>query len=530
MTRLYRLFSFIAIPLISLFLFSCGGGGGGGSTPGSVSPASTGTVTLLVTDAPSDDFNAIILSVTRAELFCDSGKVEVFSGFKKFDLLKLANVTEIFAEKDVPVGICSKIRLTLKEIELVKKDGSGSAYPKLPGNGKLDLNPRGGFEILPNTRRFIQLDMDAEKSIKETGNGEYQFRPVVFVKIVTDSFDTKLVRLEGIVDNLDVANGSFELCYIHAQNELLDDDSEDGNPYCVAVNTTRADASFFDSNGDPTTINNLEDGDRVTAVGRFSLAGYGVTRRKQDGGDNNSKDSNSDDRSSDDRSSDDDSSDDNGDRKIVLIAEVVWQDNEGNYDRFKGIARSEVTTDTERGTWFKYSTFPGQVACGGSDENPIPTIVQDGTRIYDREGNELGTEDIQSGVPTLVDGVCDEDKGDIGLKSAMITLDLNSIFQTQLVGTIADVKEDLLGVPSGLDLVTDEEVDGTTDHCVIFNDGMQVFETTVEDDVASFRQRTVFSLADGQRADVFGDEYDVTGCLKADTIIYQEEEAVIQPI
>jgi len=524
MRSLSRLFRFITIPVLSLFLFACGGGGGGGTT-GSVSPASTGTVTLLVTDAPSDDFNAIILSVTRVELFCASGKVEVFSGFKKFDLLKLANVTEIFAEKDVPVGICSKIRLTLKEIELVMKDGSRE-YPKLPGNGKLDLNPRGGFEILPYTRLFIQLDMDAEKSIKvhETGNGKYQFRPVVFVKIVTDSFGTKLVRLEGFVDNLDAASGSFELCRIQAQGELLDDDSEDGDPYCVTINTTQANASFFDSDGDPTTIKNLADGDFVTAVGRFSFAGYRVTASRHD---------------DDDGSSDDDSSDDDADRQLVLNAEIVWQDNDGNYDQFRGLARSEVTTDevtidnvagTDIGAWFKFDTFPGQEACGGSDEVSIPALVQDGTRLYDRFGNELGADDVQPGIPTLIDGVCDDGKGGVGLKSAMITLDLHSIFQTQLVGTIADVKEDLLGVPSGLDLVTDEEVDGTTDHCVIFNDGMQVFETIVEDDVASFRQRTVFSLADGQRADVFGDEYDVTGCLKADTIIYQEEEAVFQPI
>jgi hypothetical protein len=480
---------------------------------------------LLVTDAPSDYFNAINLAVTRVELLSDSGKVELFSGLKKFDLLKLSNVTEIFSETVVPTGSYDKIRLTLKNprgIELVLKDGSRE-YPKQPGNGKLDLNPRGSFDVLPDSRIFIQLDMDAEKSIKTkaTGNGKYQFRPVVFVKIVTDSSDTRLVRLEGVVDNLDVASGNFDLCHIKAQGELLDDDYEDGNPYCVAINTMYADSSFFDNDGDPTTIKNLADGDFVTAVGRFSILGGRVTASSHD----------DDDSSSDDRSSDD-SSDDDIDRQLILNAEIVWQDNDGNYDQYRGIARSEVTSDevtidtvdTDIGTWFKFETLPGQEACGGSDEASIPAIVQDGTRLYDRDGNELGTDDIQPGIPTLIDGVCDDEKGGIGLKSAMITLDILGIFQTQLVGTIASVEDDF----SGLTLVTEDE--GITDRCVVFNEGIQVFETLMEDNNVNFKQRTVFSLAAGQEADVFGEENDVTGCLEADTIIYEEGGAVIQPI
>ena len=223
MRDLYRLFRFMAIPVISLFLFACGGGGGGDSTAtGTVSPAGTGTVTLLVTDAPSDDFSAINLTVTQAELISDQGSVVLFSGIKTFDLLQLATATEIFSVTDVPAGSYDKIRLTLTDIELVMKDGSPSMYPDLPGNGKLDLNPRGSFDVAAGDSLMLQLDMDAEKSIKVTGTGnamKYQFRPVVFVKIVNNSADTKLVRLQGEAYNLDYTGGSFDLCVISMRRD-----------------------------------------------------------------------------------------------------------------------------------------------------------------------------------------------------------------------------------------------------------------------------------------------------------------------
>ena len=75
-------------------LISCGGGGGGGGdsvvdAAGDVATADKGTVTLLVTDAPTDDFKEINLTILKAELLCDSGNQVLFSGVKEFDLLRL---------------------------------------------------------------------------------------------------------------------------------------------------------------------------------------------------------------------------------------------------------------------------------------------------------------------------------------------------------------------------------------------------------------------------------------------------------
>jgi hypothetical protein len=512
MRYLFRVFRFFAIPVVTLFLFACGGGGsgsGGGGT--TVSPAGTGTVTLLVTDGPSDDFDAINLSVVRAELFSDSGKVTLFSGEKTFDLLQLKNVTEIFSVTNVPNGTYNRIRLTLTSIELVKKDGT-RAYPKLPGNGKLDLNPRGSFVVRAGSTVLIQLDMDAEKSVKVAGSGNgqnYQFRPVVFVKIVANQFDTKLVRLRGTVNSLDTLEGTFDLCRIEVQGLLLDDNEEDGEQYCVMVDTVLASASFFDINGDPTDIHTFENGDIVTAVGRFAFDGATIASSKTI----KTSAHNQDDNSRDHRSDDDDSADDDYDpNKMVLIAEVVWQ---GDFVEVRGIARSGVTTDAHNCTVFDLEVLPGQ---GYVFDAPIVTVLQRGTRLYNRKGLPIDQSAIQDGVRARVDGVFQAEPEE--LKAALAIFD-TEVTQAQLIGTIGSVADDF----SSMNLLTD-----SGDRCVLIDSrssGTQIFETSLgDDDTIQFDQKAASDLRSGNTANVFGD-FDVTSCLQAETIIYEVDGASI---
>ncbi len=181
--RLAGVFSIIA--LIAA-LVSCGGGGSSDvNTTGE-----KGTVALLVTDAPTDDFKEINLTILKAELLCDSGNQVLFSGVKELDLLQLTDVTEIFSVSEVTVGFCSKIRLKLAQIELVFKDlGKASVLTKLLGNGKLDLKPKSDFYVGPYHPLYIQLDFDAKKSIHIKSKAKCNFRPVVFIKIIKDKFD-----------------------------------------------------------------------------------------------------------------------------------------------------------------------------------------------------------------------------------------------------------------------------------------------------------------------------------------------------
>lgn len=249
-----------------LFVSACGSSSGDSSEPTtpSTTPSDpqTGMVGILFTDAPTDDYSAIKLNVIEARLIGgDESQQVLFQGSEPIDLLDLTNFSEPVIFGEVQAGTYTKLRLIIDSLELVPLDGGDSIFPKLPANGKIDLLQAGGFDVLPGRTLVIEIDMDANKSIKITnaGNsGQVKFRPVVKVKIVDGGLPHKLARLEGSVsgDPDDVA-GSFTLCDI------------DTPDYCVAV-ATNSMTGIFDDEGLDTTFGILDDGNMVVVIGRYA--------------------------------------------------------------------------------------------------------------------------------------------------------------------------------------------------------------------------------------------------------------------
>jgi len=230
-----------------------------GNVPGGT--VTTGTVGILFTDAPTDEYSAIKLYVVGAILIGEDESQEIlFEGSEPIDLLDLTNFSEPIVFGEVKVGTYTKLRLIVDRLELVPMDGGESIYPHLPGNGKIDLLQSEGFNVLPGRTLMMMVDMDANKSIKTTnaGNsGKVNFRPVVKVKIIDGGSLHKLARLEGSVSGTpgDPAGG-FVLCDI---------DSPD---YCVDVRTDGT-TSVFDDEGLGTDFSTLNDGDMVIVIGRY---------------------------------------------------------------------------------------------------------------------------------------------------------------------------------------------------------------------------------------------------------------------
>ncbi len=90
----------------------------------------------------------------------------------------------LLLNEEVPAGRYCKIRMRISE---VRAEGGPCEYLdiKLPG-GKIDLNPRGPFELGENELIYLRLDIDVDKSIHlhATGSDKCIFRPVVFVDIL----------------------------------------------------------------------------------------------------------------------------------------------------------------------------------------------------------------------------------------------------------------------------------------------------------------------------------------------------------
>lgn len=249
--------------LVASFALAACGGSGGTADPVTVAPTqTTGTVGLLLTDAPSDDFSSIRLNVTEAILIGgDDGQQLLFQGSEPIDLLDLTNFSEPVVFGETAVGNYKKLRLVIDELELIPIDGGPSIFPALPANGKIDLLQSSGFDVLPGTTLLIEIDIDANKSIKITGAGNSQrvnFRPVVKVKIVSgDELPHKLARLEGSVESINSdGTGEFVLCDI------------DSPEYCVTI-STNAESSFFDIAGLGTDFSSLMVGDMLVVFGRY---------------------------------------------------------------------------------------------------------------------------------------------------------------------------------------------------------------------------------------------------------------------
>jgi len=252
----------------SLFIASCGGSGGDNSNLDNNPTATTGTIALLFTDRPTDEFSAIKLNVTEAILIGDdsaSGQQVLFQGSEPIDLLDLTNYSEPIVFGEVDAGIYTKLRLVIDDLELVPNDGSPSEFPKLPANGKIDLLDPSGIEVLPGRTLIAEIDMEANKAIHivSAGNsGKYQFRPVVkanFMDGDLGNLPNKLARLEGTASNVDPA-GTFVLCDVESPDS------------CIDV-STNGDTSVFDVDGMDSGFGTLMNGDAVVVIGSYAVDG-----------------------------------------------------------------------------------------------------------------------------------------------------------------------------------------------------------------------------------------------------------------
>jgi len=431
--RLAVAFSVIAL---AAALVSCGGSSGGGASTDSSQAQGKGTVGILLTDKPADPalFAAIIASITRVELMGseENGRVELFSAppTKEFDLLRLRNesIPLVFKDK-VPAGTYCKIRLTLSQLELVLTNGTPddtdddtSAYPKLPGNGKLDLVVRDCFDVVAGEVLALQLDMDAGKSIHiiEKGNCTnkpdkcFNFRPVVFVDVIEKDFNSKLVRLNGVIKKVDSVKEYLLLC------EALPSKDMD-NEGCVKVHFGD-DAAFFenaeDGNGGvPKSISDeLLQGDMIDE--ELTVVGWVKSWSDKDNDENKPEEY----------------------YPLLYIEALIAES--GKFDQFKG--KVEMLNNPVD-TGFSMAPSSGTDSLNVMYEPPLYPIQADvnGTRIVSKSGELLEPEDIEMFLPVQVDGTPDA-MDPLLINAALVIVDKSALDTEQVTGVIQSLGIDTL--------------------------------------------------------------------------------------
>ena len=180
----------------------------------------------------------------------------------------------------------------------------------------------------------------------------------------------------------------------------------------------------------------------------------------------------------------------------------------GTFRRVLGTVASEVDPSSSR---FDLDVAAGQ---GIATETGLPVQLFDESRIFNRDGEELGRDAIVIDRVALVDGVLLIGDDDV-LRSPLVVLGpLAPSNAAAIEGTVVDVN-----TAEGTLLVND----GTMDRCVSAA-GADIYLVDDDDGFSSSRG-DLDDLSPGQPVSIFGTE-DLDGCLVADTILAEAPVAV----
>ena len=390
------------------------------------------------------------MTVIKVELLGeDGGRTPLFEGSQVIDLLTLQDFSEAFSlTEGVPSGSYEKIRLTLSDLELVSKDESGaiisSIHPKLPGNGKLDLNPRGSFTVTSGETLMIEIDMDVDKSIKITGNGNgnVQFRPVVFVNVIgstevdeeSSTDNVKLSRVQGVIDAI-TDEGTIRLC-----DSNIDE--------CLNVIPTQ-ESAFFSSETGFSDSATPSIGDKITAFGNYT-------------------------------------SSDNG---LAFNAVLILLGAASDFTTLEGILNSISESELVLALGLNQGAFEG------SEISVIPATA---TLIFDRSGNQLNTSNLTEGTAVSVTGLLSLSSVSSQLIAALIVVnDQTTTSDGKISGNVVSPPTDGL-----MTVQTD-----AGDICVDVTES-QIFFVGEDSDSGQSIQVDTDALVAGMEVDIYGEAGD----------------------
>ena len=467
-------------------LAACGGGGGGldldtgngepvGGGPGDGS--GTGSLGITVGDDPTRDFDEILITVNSVSLLGENENDPLLLSDEQFtfDLLALDAATELLvAVDDVPVGTYSKIRLQLDSIELRKVDDEGELTEepvdvRLVANGKLDLNPRGSFEIAEGRVVIVQLDIQAGRSFKviETGAGRTMFRPVVFVDILGDGDLRRVTFLTGTIRLLAGPDGdeAFELCDARPLTGRGPGDRRFDE--CRRIDLA-PDIALFDADANPIELAAIDDQSPAIVAGRVIPV----------------------------------------DGRVGFEALMVQLGERSDFKRVSGFVAEDVDDGAFR-----------LVSAPDADETGIAVSVQPGALLFDQDGEILEVSALTAGTPVRAMGlllpVSDPDPAQLLATAISIETGPSEDEDTEVLRgeiTALTVEDSLIEL--GLDAVAG---------CAVFSDDTVFSIVTMdEDDGVTTETGSAADLEVGQQIEAVGPPGE-DGCILATEVIIEIE-------
>lgn len=188
-----RKVGFLVLLAGALALIFAGCGGGGGDAPGIPDGGSdgtvdtSGTVRVLLTDAPSAHLAEVWVSIVRVELVpADEGPIVALESGElpgQFELLSLAGNPLELGVVEAPVGAYDQVRLILADDGHAIVDADGNEHDlRVPSGVETGVKvnfPDGSFEVLEGQTTLL-LDFLAGPSVHMAGqSGQWIMRPVI---------------------------------------------------------------------------------------------------------------------------------------------------------------------------------------------------------------------------------------------------------------------------------------------------------------------------------------------------------------
>lgn len=171
MHRLSRAFPWLALPagLTTLALLTaCGGSGTASSASPSPGSTATGSAAIILTDAPSDQWSAVDVVVTKVTLVDKADQTKEVVAFQgataKINLVDLDSIGELLATAQIPVGTYNAMRISIdpSTVTLVKADGTTvpSSSVKVVGGTNVWVPLSADLVVTQGSSNALQLDFD----------------------------------------------------------------------------------------------------------------------------------------------------------------------------------------------------------------------------------------------------------------------------------------------------------------------------------------------------------------------------------
>lgn len=190
----------------------------------------TGSVTLKLTDAPTDAENVegVFITVTKIEynLGQDEGNddwevMKEFEDGKEYDLLELQNGTTATLVEDLllPAGQINQIRFYLDvPVEgpaptnpgcyITFNDGTPDEPIFVPSASESGYKAVGAFQVPVNGSVSVTADFDVRKSVVTTGSGRYILKPTIRLSV-----DDQAGSISGSVSGYTAGNALTVYAY-----------------------------------------------------------------------------------------------------------------------------------------------------------------------------------------------------------------------------------------------------------------------------------------------------------------------------